>query len=50
VAYVVLEVEVLVLHPPRVIQVEWHPHHSLAEGLGEVDPGGQELDEVLEAK
>ena len=38
VADVVLEVELGVLHPPRVVEVARHPHELLAERPGQVQP------------
>ncbi len=48
VAHVVLEVELLVLHPVRVIEVGGNPHHLLTEGPGQVQPGLEVGQDALE--
>ena len=48
VADVVLEVELGVLDPPRVVEVAGHPHHLLAERPGQVQAGLEPGEDALE--
>jgi hypothetical protein len=45
---VALEVEIGILHPDRVGEVEGHPHESATERLEEVDALAQQIDDALE--
>ena len=48
VAHVVFEVELLVLHPVRMIEVGGNPHHLLTEGPRQMQPGLEVAQDALE--
>ncbi len=48
VAHVKLQIEVRVLDPVRIVQVERHPHQPLADCAAKLHPAFEEIQDILE--